>query len=131
LALQAGYSREGGAFKNPLGRLRTSGLVEPGDPVCITQAGVAALGEDYDPLPTSGPALLNWWLTHGRLGGPERKILVALAEPEPQTLSVEALAERTGYELTGGAFKNPLGRLRTLELVTRGPMVRLAEELVG
>jgi hypothetical protein len=44
-------------------------------------------------------------------------------------LTVEALAERTGYDPDGGGFRNPLGRLRTLELVTRGPAVRLSEML--
>lgn len=129
LAVQAGYSQDGGGFRNPLGRIRSLGYVEPGDPVRITEAGRSILG-DFEELPT-GTALLDWWLGHGRLSGPEKKILRALAEPEPQSLSIEVLAERTGYEANGGGFRNPLGRLRTLELVTRGPIVRLSEELIG
>ena len=129
LAVQAGYSQDGGGFRNPLGRIRSLGYVEPGDPVRITEAGLSSLGA-FDELPI-GDALLQWWLAHGRLSGPEKKILRALAEPEPQSLSVEALAERTGYDSSGGGFRNPLGRLRTLELVTRGPIVRLSEELIG
>lgn len=97
--------------------------------VWITETGRSILG-DFEELPT-GTALLDWWLGRGRLSGPEKKILRALAEPEPQSLSIEALAERTGYDANGGGFRNPLGRLRTLELVTRGPIVRLCEELIG
>lgn len=37
LAERCGYSPEGGGFNNPLGRLRTLGLVDRGAPVCLTQ----------------------------------------------------------------------------------------------
>ena len=41
------------------------------------------------------------------------------------------LAAATDYEPTGGAFRNPLGRLRTLGLVSGRGDVRAAEQLVG
>jgi hypothetical protein len=41
------------------------------------------------------------------------------------------LAQETGYEPSGGAFNNPLARLRSLELVTGrgGAELRASEDL--
>jgi len=36
-----GYASTGGAFKNPLSRLRTKQYVEPGDPAKITEVRAA------------------------------------------------------------------------------------------
>ena len=127
LALLTGYAHSGGAFRNPLSALRSKGYVEGRETVQITDAGAAALGH-WTPLPT-GRALLAWWLAH--LPGPEAKLLRATAERYPDAISVQDLAAATGYEVTGGAFRNPLSRLRTLQLVAGRSEVRAAEELFG
>lgn len=127
LALLTGYAHSGGAFRNPLSALRSKGYVEGRETVQITDAGAAALGH-WTPLPT-GRALLAWWLAH--LPGPESKLLRATAERCPEAISVQDLAAATGYEVTGGAFRNPLSRLRTLQLVAGRSEVRAAEELFG
>jgi hypothetical protein len=127
LALLTGYAAGGGAFRNPLGALRSKSYVEGRDPVTLTEAGASALGA-WEPLPT-GAALLAFWLEH--LPGPERKLLAAAAEAWPKSISVQALATSTGYEASGGAFRNPLGRLRTLQLVEGRGEVRAADELFG
>jgi hypothetical protein len=124
LALLAGYSMGGGGFNNPLGALRSGGLVTKGEPIAITDDGVAALGA-YDP-PPSGRELLEYWLA--QLPGPAAKILSALAERWPQSYTKEQLATATGYSPVGGGFNNPLGRLRTLGLVTRGVEIRLTDD---
>lgn len=124
LAMQAGYSAKGGGFNNPLSALRSGGYVERGEPIAVTQAGLDALG-DFDPLPT-GQALIDHWM--GQLSGPERKILQPLIDAWPNTLSKEALADVAGYTPVGGGFNNPLSRLRTLELVTRGPDISLTDD---
>lgn len=126
LALLAGYSIGGGAFNNPLGAIRAAGYVEPrkGEPMSITEEGLAALG-DYEPLP-QGAALLDHWLSG--LPGPCQKLLSALADVWPESYTKLELAAVTGYEASGGAFNNPLGRLRTLELVTRGTDIRLTDD---
>lgn len=122
LALQAGYAESGGGFNNPLGALRSSGYVERGDPIAITEAGLMALG-DYDPLPT-GQALIDHWMSS--LPGACKKILMALIEHG--AMAKVELAEMTGYEPTGGGFNNPLGRLRTLGLIDRGEPIDLTPE---
>lgn len=124
LAMQAGYSASGGGFNNPLSALRSSGLVERGDPIVITQAGLDALG-DYDPLPT-GQALIDHWM--GQLKGPEKKILQPLIDAHPRTMTKDELADAAGYDPSGGGFNNPLSRLRSLELVIRGPDIGLTDD---
>jgi len=125
LALRAGYAHNGGAFNNPLGRLRALDYVTRGDPIEITEAGLESLG-DYEPLP-SGAALLEYWLAH--LDGPAAKILRVVADVWPDLIGKNAVAAAAGYSPDGGAFNNPLGRLRTLGLVSRGTELRAAEEL--
>lgn len=126
LALLTGYSHGGGAFNNPLGRLRSQGMIEKGWPAQITAAGLFALGA-FDPLP-SGPALVEHWI--GQLGSPEQKILRPLVNVYPDGLDKESLAASAGYEPGGGAFNNPLGRLRTLGLVERGWPARASRDLM-
>lgn len=124
LALQAGYSESGGGFNNPLGALRSQGYVLPGQPIEITDAGLDALGE-YEPLPT-GQELLDHWLT--QLPGPAARILSAIVARHPHGASKETIATDAGYNPSGGGFNNPLGRLRTLGLVTRGSEIALTDE---
>ncbi len=40
-----------------------------------------------------------------------------VAEVYPAALDKVTLAERAGYEASGGGFNNALGKLRTLELI--------------
>ena len=126
LALLTRYASSGGAFRNPLSALRSKGYVE-GDrgQLRMTDAGERALG-GWTPLPT-GRALLDYWLGH--LPGPDAKLLRAVAERYPKPIALEALAEATEYAVTGGAFRNPLSRLRTLELVSGRGEVTAAREL--
>lgn len=128
LAMLAGYVMTGGAFRNPLGRLRSLDFVTKGDShIELTPAGSAALG-DYEPLP-SGDALLQHWLNS--CTGPERKLLQAVYDRWPKSYTKEELAEATDYEPSGGAFRNPLGKLRTLELVTKGDEITLTDDFAG
>ena len=124
LALLSGYAVGGGAFRNPLSSLRSKGYVSGRDILSATSAGTAALGT-WTPLP-QGRALLDYWL--GNLGGPERKILRRVADAWPNAIHLQNLAVDTNYAPEGGAFRNPLSRLRTLQLITGKGEVRAAEE---
>ena len=125
LALLTGYAAGGGAFRNPLSALRARGHVDGRETVRITDGGAAVLGA-WEPLPT-GQELLRYWLEH--LSGPERKLLAGVADAWPGSITTEALAAATGYEASGGAFRNPLSRLRTLDLVDGRGELRAADEL--
>jgi hypothetical protein len=124
LALLSGYAVGGGAFRNPLSSLRSKGYVSGRDMLSATPAGTTALGT-WTPLP-QGRALLDYWL--GNLGGPERKILRRVADAYPHAIHLDNLAADTNYAPEGGAFRNPLSRLRTLQLITGKGEVRAAEE---
>jgi uncharacterized protein len=114
-AFLAGYTTGGGAWNNPKGRLRGRGLIDyrPGGRLCLTDGGRGLARSPGAPLTTDEMhrRVLE------RLPGPERKILQVLLEVYPDDVGREELAERSGYSEGGGAFNNPLGRLRTLGLI--------------
>lgn len=127
IAVLTGYAVTGGGFQNALGALRSRGMIDGRDMVIATAEGIAALGS-YDALP-HGDALLEHWM--GQLGKAERSILFAVAAAYPATLTREQVAERAGYEASGGGFQNALGRLRTLELVSGRGELRASDALFG
>lgn len=114
VAFLAGYTYGGGAFNNPRGSLRSKGLVEyvSGDRISLTQVGWSYATPPIKSL--SAAELQDQVLSI--LGGPEQKILSVLLRVYPASIEKEALAEASGYK-QGGAFNNPLGRLRTLGLI--------------
>lgn len=129
VALLAGYAHNGGGFRNYLGALKSAGLIDQdGEAYRITAAGREQLGP-VPPLPT-GSALLGYW--RQRLGKAERLILDSLERVAPRPMGQADVARAAGYEPEGGGFRNSVGRLRTLALIS-GPKdaLRLAPELVG
>jgi uncharacterized protein len=107
-------------------RLREKDFVaERGNGVFATEAGIAALGSAYEPLPT-GEALQQYWIN--RLPEGERKIFSALLEA-PQGLSRESLEQLTGYKRsTRDAYIQRLQSRRLVEIMGRGE-VRPSEML--
>lgn len=106
----AGYSPVGGAFGNPMGALRSKGLIDYPSPgtVRLTDQGLSLIGAQVPPTAEE--------LKHRILDvctGPERKILAALMEHGQGEITKEELASRSGYSPVGGAFGNPVGALRT------------------
>ena len=122
IAVLTGYSSNSGGFNNSLGKLRSLGFISRTNPVVLLP------GNDlppYDPLPT-GDELVKHWLT--KLGKCERMILETLVSVHPEGLSAVELGERTGYSSNSGGFNNALGRLRTLELITRGQPIKASDD---
>lgn len=84
--------------------------------VVMTDAGRAALGDDYKPLPT-GAALREHWAN--TLPEGEAKIFKLLVESYPQTIVRERISELSGYKLsTRNAY---IARLEKRQLVVEGP----------
>jgi hypothetical protein len=110
-----------------ISRLAQKGLVESGQGrVRVTQAGVDALGADYEPLPT-GEALLAYW--RGRLPPGEVKVLDAIVATYPAPITRADIGEQTSYKPT--ARDTYISRLASRRLVSsdgRGT-VRASEEL--
>lgn len=114
VAAWSGYSPNGGAFQNPLGKLNTSALVRRNSGlVAITDAGLELIGRceapDQKEVKRRILAILD---------GPKRRILqVLIDQGKDVALAKDSLAEQSGYAVGGGAFQNPLGALRTAGFV--------------
>jgi len=127
LGIRAGMSSRSGTFDTYLGRGRRAGWIDgTRGRLKITDAGLAALGE-FDPLPT-GPGLLEHWLGDLGTSGMSR-MLRALADVYPGSLSAEQLGAAADISDRSGTFDTYLGRLRRLELVegARGALIASAE----
>lgn len=130
IALLSGY-RVSGGFRNILSALRTQGLIA-GENTGIMQ--ITANGLECGPfesLPEPGESFAQFWLNHPRLGNPEKRVLKALLE-NPEGLTLDELAERSGYEVSGG-FRNITSTLRTAGLLEgrNTDRMRAAEEFFG
>ena len=98
-----------------------------GDRIIATQAGVDALGADFEPLPT-GEQLRKHWLA--RLPDGERRVLEVLVAAYPEAVDREAISDATGYKRsTRDSYLQRLGA-RRLVVADRG-RVRASEMLFG
>ena len=128
LGVRAGMSSSSGTFGTYLGRARSNGWIAGSrNRLEITEAGIAALGP-YEPRP-EGKELLGYWLGELKTSGASR-MLLALAERYPKSMTAEELGDASGMSAGSGTFGTYLGKLRTLELVigTRSDL-RASEEL--
>ena len=94
LTVLTGYKRS--SRDTYLQRLLSRGYVDvnPNGAISVTDGGIAALGDDYEPLPT-GRDLRQYWLD--RLSGGERAILEVLVQAHGKAVTREDLDEATGY----------------------------------
>lgn len=126
IGVRAGLSSKSGTFSTYISKARSSGWVEGHSPLVITKAGIEALG-DYDPLPT-GRDLLDHWL--GELGDSgAARLLKAIADAYPNTLTNAEAGERASLSHQSGTFSTYLSKLRTLELIEGRGELRAADEL--
>lgn len=129
VAAWAGYSPIGGAFGNPLGSLRSRGLIDYPQPgiISITEYGLALIGICEPPDQEE-----IWRRIEATCSGPEQKILRALIDNAgSDEMTKTDLADKAGYSPIGGAFGNPIGALRTKGLLDypRQGIVRAADWL--
>jgi hypothetical protein len=126
LSVLTGYKRSSrDAF---IQRLKDKGYVGTGGGPCVAlQAGIDALGSDYEPLPT-GAALQDYWL--GRLPEGERKTLEYLLGVYPATAPREGIDQATGYKRSSrDAY---IQRLKSRQLVAiESGKVRASDHLFG
>lgn len=94
ISVLAGYKRS--SRDTYIYRLQSRGLIEPdGGLFVVTDAGLAALGDDHDPLPTGVDLQQHWLAT---LKGGEAAILALLIEAHPNYVPVDKISEATGYK---------------------------------
>lgn len=127
LAFLAGYSAKASTLGVILAKLRRAELVSPGgvDAITLTDAGLDAAG-GATPLP-NGPALLDHWRRHPRMGEGERRVVDVLVDAYPDALDHRDLCERAGYSPDASTIGVILSRLRKLGLVEKKAR-RLAAE---
>lgn len=113
VAWLAGYSPSSSSYANPRSALKTAGLIEYPRPDClaITPTGRAAA----NPFKLTG-SLLDFVLSN--LGGPESRILGAIAAHYPKAIPNEKAAEGARYSATSSSYANPRSALRTKDLIT-------------
>lgn len=117
LTALTGYKR---ATRNTyIQRLGARGLVEERNGgLYATEAGVAALGPDYERLPT-GRDLQDWWLQ--RLPEGESKILKLLLDRDGQAVSRDEISASTGYKrATRNTYLQRLGAKRLVDVTGDG-----------
>jgi hypothetical protein len=112
VAFLAGYTYGGGAFNNPRGRLNTRGFVSyKGKCIALTDTGRQYADQPDSPLTEAD--LHQQVLSV--LPKPHRAIMEALLPYRHTPISKEQLSEMVGRR--GGAFNNPLGRLRSMGMI--------------
>lgn len=115
------HKGRGGAFNNPRSKLNTGGyVVYKGKSLALTDAGRERADCPLRPLTVSD--LQRHVISV--LPAPHLAILKALIGMYPNPVTKETLSEVVGKR--GGAFNNPLSRLRTMGLIeypTRGYVV--------
>lgn len=116
MALLTGYSRKASTLSVVLGKLRKAGLVEQGQPITATQAGLDAIEGHYEPLPT-GADLVDFW--RNQFGGTERNVLDAFLHLYPNGGSQQEIAEITGYSPQASTISVALGKLRRVGVVDK------------
>lgn len=132
VAILSGYSANSSSFANAIGALRSTGWIEgSSDALNVTREGFSAAGalqpEGRLPKLPKGSELRKHW--EGKLERAERILLQVLAGAPGCQLSKAKLSDLSGYSITSSSFANAIGKLRTLELVSRGEPIRMSEEL--
>lgn len=114
LTVLTGYKRS--SRDAYLQRLRERGLIETdSERITATAAGIAALGTDFEPLPT-GDALCQHWLA--RLPEGERNVLSLLVGEYPNAVPRDQISSSTQYKRSSrDAY---VQRLSARQLVTTG-----------
>lgn len=124
-----GFKRTGGTWGTYKSRLRSAGRIQQvGDLWYATEAGVATLGGNVDPMPAPGPELVEFWC--GKIGA-ESKFLRHLAEIYPEVVTKEELADHFEMSASGGTFGTYLSRLRSNGLIESSSVgIRAAASLM-
>jgi hypothetical protein len=115
MATISGLSYKSGTFGTYLAILTRNGLlVRQGDEFEATEEGLEKAG-DISSLPTDPKSLLNMWL--GIIKGGASRMLQALFDTYPNTMSKEELGESAGISSSSGTFGTYLAILKRNGLI--------------
>ena len=129
IRIHTGY-RDSGAVSAAFARLlREAWVKDAGANLVITQSGLRKLGR-YEPLPV-GDELRKSLLTSDKLPIMERKMLVAICDAFPKTITRGRVREVAGYQ-DSGATSAALAHLVALDYVVKnGGELSATPELFG
>jgi len=123
LTVMTGYKRS--TRDAYIQRLREKGHLADGERITATPEGIAALGDDFEPLPT-GAALWEWH--KARLPEGERRVVQAAVDVYPDTIGRERISELTEYKRsTRDAYIQRASMRELIEIVSGG--VKASDEL--
>lgn len=105
----SGYSAKASTIGAGLTELRKAGYIDSEN--VATPEGIAALGDDYEPLP-NGRELLDYWLA--KLGKREAAILNVLVASYPAPTTREIISDMTGYSTGASTIGAGMTELRQL-----------------
>lgn len=128
-SVAAGMKRSGGTWGTYKSRLRTAGMIEQrGDLWFARPDALIAIGQDIEPMPAPGDALVEFWISKISGVGP---MLRELARVYPQGYARTDLATALDMAASGGTFGTYLSRLRSAGLIEdRGGLICAAHSLV-
>lgn len=127
LAMRSGYSWKSSAFSPAITGLRVAGFITGEGTLSITDAGRTAVGS-IESVPT-GRALVDHWVS--RLKPMEGRMLLALAQVWPNSLTHTELAAATGYSVTSSAFSPAVNALKSFDLAEGTKDALAASDNIG
>lgn len=114
IAVVAGYKHRSGGYRNLLGKLRSSGMIDYPETgrVVLLDAG---MNEVDDPATPSTKAAMRSAIFE-KLSPAQARVLGAVIDAD-RDVTRDELAQLVGYEPSSGGYRNLLGSLRTLGFI--------------
>jgi len=113
LALWSKYAPNSGGYNNYLGRLRSAGWIEYPGP------GKVAILDGWKSEPGMAPVSAKELQdrVRAKIGPSKARILEALIDRYPESMSKETLAVASDFTANSGGFNNYLGQMRSMGLL--------------
>jgi len=126
-AFMAGYSHKSGTWGTYVSRLRSLGLIAARG-LQLTPEGLARSAGPTEGYGGGGGAGLRQAVL-AKLDGPLAKIMRPILDAYPEGLTVADAAAAAGYSPASGTWGTYLSRLRSLDLIGRGGVLKAQEWL--
>ena len=128
VAFLSGYSPKSSSFRNPFYYLTSRVLLKKtGDIIKITQNGLDTLGEYEKIIPNHEDIMKH---IMAKLKKPHRKILQAVDDAHPNSITFDDVAEAAVYSSNSSSFRNPFYNLTSLGLIIKnGEELTMSPEL--
>ncbi len=129
VAAISGLSFKSGTFGTYLASLKRDGFIDgERNDFIITEHGLGEVG-DYEPLPTDSESLIRLW--EGIVKGGAARMLRAITDAYPNSLSKYEVGEAANISHTSGPFGTYLATLKRNGLITvNGGQIKASSDLM-